>query len=89
MPAVVLVAPPARVRDSELDLLADAAAVRCRAHVVVGTEDQQVDPRDAERVRAALPDARITVLEGADHFLSPTHHDRGVAAVVAALRALL
>lgn len=89
VPAVVLVAPPARVRDSELDLLADAAAVRCCAHVVIGTEDRQVDPREADRVRAALPDARITVLQGADHFLTPMHHDRGVAAAVGALRALL
>lgn len=89
VPAVVLVAPPARVRDSELDLVADAASVRCCAHVVIGTEDRQVDPRDADRVRAALPDARITVLQGADHFLTPTHHDRGVAATVSALRALL
>lgn len=89
VPAAVLVAPPARVRDSELDLVADAAAVRCCVHVVIGTEDQQVDPLDAERVRAALPDARITVLQGADHFLTPTHHERGVAATVQALRALL
>ncbi len=89
VPGLVLVSVPARVRESNLVPVEEAAGVRCAAHVVIGTADERVDPMDAEAVRAALPSARITVLEGADHFLTPMHHERGVAAVLAALQGLL
>ena len=89
VPAMVLVAPPARVRDSELDLLADAAAAEgTPTHVVIGTADALVPAADAERVRAALH-GTITALQGADHFLTPEYQGRGVVAVVQALDSLL
>lgn len=88
VPALVLVATPAKVRDSDLEPAHEATEVSCPSHVVIGTDDELVAPADAEAVRAALG-GRITVLEGADHFLTPSHHDRAVRAVVAALQGLL
>lgn len=88
VPALVLVSTPAAVRDSELRPLEEAARVRCPSHVIVGTDDELVDPRDADAVRAVLG-ARITFLQGADHFLTPEHHDRAVHAVSSALERLL
>lgn len=84
VPALVLVATPAAVRDSDLRPLEEAARVRAPSHVIIGTEDRLVDPRDADAVRAVLG-CRITFLQGADHFLTPEHHERGVAAVMRAL----
>ncbi len=83
-PALVLIATPIAVRDSDLRPLQEAAQVQCPSHVVIGTADELVHPQDGADLRAALG-GRITVLEGADHFLTPTHHDRAVRAVVQAL----
>lgn len=88
VPGTVLVAPPREVRASGLRPVEDAKDVRCCAHVVIGSDDELVPVADADAVRAALPDARITVLQGADHFLTPEHHDRAVAAVRQALDGL-
>ncbi len=85
VPALLLIATPIAVRDSDLKPLQEAADVHCTSHVVIGTADELVHPQDGADLRAVLG-GRITVLEGADHFLTPTHHDRAVRAVVQAMQ---
>lgn len=87
-PALICIAPPAHVRDSDLDPVREGGLVSCPAHVVVGSEDELVAPADAHAVAQALG-APCTELPGADHFLTPTHHDRCVDTVMAALQGLL
>ncbi len=88
VPGVILVSVPARVRESTLAPIEDAPHIACPAHVIIGTKDAQVPPADAVAVHGAIPNAGLTELDGADHFLTPTHHDRAVGAVLEALRAL-
>ncbi|MCU0976377.1 MAG: alpha/beta fold hydrolase [Steroidobacteraceae bacterium] len=58
----------------DLGALRDALPrVPCRLLLVVGSEDGTVSPREAERVRAILPDARIVRLEGLGHL---AHEER-------------
>lgn len=85
---LVLVATPVRLTESRLVPLQDAPKVRTGAHVVVGSRDGFVPVEDAQRMVEALPEADLTVLEGAGHFLEPSHNARAVAAVEAALDAL-
>lgn len=87
-PALVGIAPPAHVRDSDLDPVREAGFVTCPAHIIVGSDDELVAPADAHAVAEALG-APCTELEGADHFLTPTHHDRCIDAVMSALQGLL
>ncbi len=87
VPGMVLIATPAAVRDSDLRPLEEAARVRCPSHVIIGTADELVDPKDADAIRAMLG-GRIAFLQGADHFLTPDHHDRAVRAVLAAMEQL-
>lgn len=89
VPALVAIATPARIRDSDLAPADEGNAVACPTRLIYGTEDEIVLRVEAEAVLAAIPGARIIALEGADHFLSPTHHERGVAAVLKALQGLL
>ncbi len=84
VPGLILIATPAAVRDSDLKPLEEAARVRCPSHVIIGTADELVEPADADAIRAMLG-GRITFLQGADHFLTPTHHERAVGAVLTAL----
>jgi alpha/beta superfamily hydrolase len=60
---LALIAPPLRVMP-----LASAPAVRGPVLIVVGADDQYCPPSALEPVRAALPAAKITVIDGADHF---------------------
>ncbi len=86
-PMLVCIATPARVRDSELDAAADAAGVSCPVHLVYGSKDGLVTRDQAEALAAGFPSTpKWHVLGGADHFLSPDHLDRAVAAVQDALR---
>ncbi len=85
VPGMVLIATPAAVRDSDLRPLEEAARVRCPSHVIIGTADELVDPKDADAIRAMLG-GRITFLQGADHFLTPDHHERAIGAVLSALK---
>ncbi len=83
---LVCIATPAKVRDSDLDVLADASAVACPVHLVYGSQDELVSRSDAEALAAAFPaPPHWHVLDGADHFLTPTHIPRAVKAVRAAL----
>ncbi|MEW6583673.1 MAG: alpha/beta hydrolase [Actinomycetota bacterium] len=45
----------------------DAAAIRVPARLLHGAEDEICPPAGAERLAGALPDARLTVWEGAGH----------------------
>ena len=60
---LALIAPPLRVMP-----LASAPAVRGPVLIVVGADDQYCPPSALEPLRAALPAATVTVIEGADHF---------------------
>lgn len=54
----------------------DLARVRCPALVLHGGADRLAVPERARELAAALPDARLTVVEGAAHFLTWEHADR-------------
>lgn len=88
---LVLVGCPLRLRGSALDPLDDAPRVHAAeppVHVVVGDWDDFVTPDEARQLADAFqPPAKLTVLPGAGHFLEPTHNQRGVDAVRAALQA--
>lgn len=85
-PVAVCIATPARVRDADLDPVADAARVACPVHLVYGTADELVSRADAQALAEAFPTTpKWHVLQGADHFLTPTHIPRAVDAVRAAL----
>ena len=60
---LALIAPPLR-----LTALPAPAAVLGPVAVIVGAEDQYCPPAALESLREALPQATVTVLEGADHF---------------------
>jgi len=60
---LALIAPPLRIT-----ALPAPAAVLGPVAVIVGAEDQYCPPAALESLRVALPQATITVLEGADHF---------------------
>lgn len=85
---LVCIATPSTVRDSDLRPLEDAPSVKCPTHLVYGSEDELVSRESAEQLAAAFSvRPRWHVLGGADHFLTPTHVPRAVAAVRAALDA--
>jgi uncharacterized protein len=60
---LLLVAPPLR-----LTQLRPPAAVTGPILIVVGAEDQYCPEAALESIRATMPEATITVLDGADHF---------------------
>lgn len=53
--------------------------------VVAGSEDPTVPPQEAERLAAAIPDARLIVLEGAAHLANAERPDAFNEAVLAHL----
>jgi pimeloyl-ACP methyl ester carboxylesterase len=48
---------------------ASAAAVRCSALVVIGSEDRMTPPRACEKLASLIPGARSTMIEGAGHMM--------------------
>jgi alpha/beta superfamily hydrolase len=60
---LALIAPPLRLRS-----LAPPKAVSGPILVVVGAEDQYCPAAALEPIRETVPQATITVIEGADHF---------------------
>ncbi|MGB0653560.1 MAG: alpha/beta hydrolase [Thermoplasmatota archaeon] len=86
-PLLVLVATPAAVRDSDLRPVLVAPEVACPVHFVYGSEDELVPQAAARELAGAFPRVQWHILGGADHFLTPTHLPRSIAAVQAALAA--
>ena len=83
---LVLVATPSRLTQSTLVPAADAPKVRCPVALVYGDRDELAPPPQARELAAAFrPPARLTMLDGAAHFLEPSHNPRAVAAVLEAL----
>jgi hypothetical protein len=62
---LALIAPPLRVM-----ALASLPAVRGPVLIAVGADDQYCPPSALEPLRAALPAATVTVIDGADHFFA-------------------
>jgi 3-oxoadipate enol-lactonase len=52
----------------DADLRSEVSSIRAPSLVVVGDEDVSAPPSDAEALRAAIPGARLIVLEGAGHL---------------------
>jgi 3-oxoadipate enol-lactonase len=59
----------------DADLRGEVAAIRAPSLVVVGDEDVSTPPSDAEALRAAIPGARLLVLEGAGHLCTVERPD--------------
>ncbi|QBI53375.1 3-oxoadipate enol-lactonase [Streptomonospora litoralis] len=53
-----------------MDLRPDLARITAPTLVVAGGEDPATPPADAERIAAAVPDARLHVLDGGAHLAS-------------------
>lgn len=85
---LVLVATPSPLTQSTLVPTADAPKVRCPAALVFGDRDELAPAAGARELAAAFrPPAKLTFLDGAAHFLEPSHNPRAVAAVLEALGA--
>lgn len=81
-PRLVAIGTPLRLTESVLVPADDAPRVRCPVDLVVGDHDGFVPVPDAQRLADAFtPAARLSVLEGAAHFLEPSHNGRCVALV--------
>jgi alpha/beta superfamily hydrolase len=65
---LALIAPPLRLAS-----LPPPVAVTGPVLIVVGAEDQYCPTEALEAIREALPQATITVIEGADHFFFGSH----------------
>jgi 3-oxoadipate enol-lactonase len=59
----------------DADLRGQVSAIRAPSLVVVGDEDVSAPPSDAEALRAAIPGARLIVLEGAGHLCTVERPD--------------
>lgn len=84
-PKLVCIATPHTLRDSDLPFTHDAPSVGCPVHLVYGDQDELVDEASAKALAASFASPHWHVLEGADHFLTPTHIPRAVEAVRKAL----
>jgi pimeloyl-ACP methyl ester carboxylesterase len=59
-----------------------AAKVRCPTLFVLGSRDLMTPPRNANDLRAAIPEARIVLLEGAGHALMAERPDAVLDALI-------
>lgn len=57
------------------DLRDEVSSIRAPSLVVVGDEDVSAPPADAEALRAAIPGARLLVVEGAGHLCTVERPD--------------
>jgi pimeloyl-ACP methyl ester carboxylesterase len=62
---------------------ASAAKVRCPTLFVLGSRDMMTPPRSAKDLRAAIPDARTVILDGAGHALMAERPDAVLDALIA------
>jgi len=58
---------------SRSEWLEDCRRIRCPAQVIAGSEDSFPTVAMSERVAAAIPGARLHVVEGGPHFPNRTH----------------
>jgi pimeloyl-ACP methyl ester carboxylesterase len=58
---------------SRTEWLADCRRIRCPVLVIAGSEDHFPTPEMSRRVAAAVPGARLHVVEGGGHFPNRTH----------------
>ncbi|MEK6986303.1 MAG: alpha/beta fold hydrolase [Candidatus Thermoplasmatota archaeon] len=83
---LIVIAAPSPLTQSTLVPTSDAPNVRCPVALLYGDRDELAPPEQASAVAAAFrPPAKLTMLEGAAHFLEPSHNPRAVAAVLEAL----
>lgn len=59
----------------DADLRGEIGRIRAASLVIVGTEDVSTPPSDAEQLRASIPGARSTVLDGAGHLCTVERSD--------------
>jgi pimeloyl-ACP methyl ester carboxylesterase len=52
---------------AELDLRANAAAIRCPTLIVVGAEDPAMPPAASRALQALIPQSELLVLPGVGH----------------------
>jgi len=52
------------------DVTADLETVRARTLVIAGAQDRAIPPSQSERIAAAIPDARLELLDPAAHLAS-------------------
>ena len=68
-PAGYLNACHAMLELSENPLTGKLAAIRCPALVIAGEHDPYCPPKASEMIAEAIPDAELTIIEGAGHCL--------------------
>ncbi|MES2153904.1 MAG: alpha/beta fold hydrolase [bacterium] len=86
---LVLIGTPLALSESKLRPVDDAPRVAARTDIVVGDRDGFVPLADAQTLAAAFSrPAHVAVIEGAGHFLEPSHNEQAVAAVATILAGL-
>lgn len=73
---------------SRHDWLAECRRIRCPVQVIAGSEDQFPTVAMSERVAAAIPGARLHVVQGGPHFPNRTHRAEVQAVIAAFLDAI-
>lgn len=85
---LVCIATPAQVRDSDLEPWRDASKVSCPTALVYGTADEVVERSQFEALKAGFTASHEFIVKGGDHFLTPTHHEEAMVAVLKAMKAV-
>ena len=86
MPAEAYISAAFAVRDG--DTTADLGRIRCPTLVLVGDEDVSTPPSAAEALEAAIPGARLTVIEQAAHIPTVERPEAVTAAMASFYRSL-
>jgi pimeloyl-ACP methyl ester carboxylesterase len=68
---------PYLISQLNLDPAQAIGAVRAPTLIMQGGHDLQVGVTDAQRLRAARPDARLVILDGVNHVLKDAPAERG------------
>lgn len=85
---LVCISTPAHVRDSDLEPWREAAKVSCPTAIVYGTSDTVVERSQVDALKAGFTAPIEFLVEGGDHFLTPSHHAEASAAVLQAMKAI-
>jgi alpha/beta superfamily hydrolase len=78
---LVCISTPRHVRDSDLQPTAAASAVQCPTHFIHGSNDEVVPLEETKILSKSFEEPGWTVIDGADHFLTPTYVPDCVTAV--------